>query len=400
MKAARKRILFLCPQPFFQWRGSPLRVAFDAQALSESGYDVDLVTMPVGEDHPIDGVRHIRARNIIGAKKLPIGPSPQKAVLDLAIAVAAARLAKENRYDAVHGVEDAGAIAAFLGKKHGLPVVFEKHSDPASYKKGFVRAAVLAAYRAVERRTIRGADLVVATGPALAGQASAIARPGTIVRSIHDIPSSLVEATEEGARAARAALGVPEGAVLALYAGSFAVYQGIDLLFSALAKALARVPRLHVAIVGGTEEEIGERRTQLAAGPGLAERVRFLGFRAPDSLPDLFAAADLLLSPRTQGTNTPLKLLDYAKAARAIVACDIPANRLILSEENAFLAPPAAEGFAEALVRAAEERETRERLGAAAGRLYRETYNYAHFRFLLADAYAAMFAAAEKGRAP
>jgi glycosyltransferase involved in cell wall biosynthesis len=401
VKAARKRILFLCPQPFFQWRGSPLRVAFDAQALSESGYDVDLVTMPVGEDHPIDGVRHVRARNIIGVKKLPIGPSPQKAVLDLAIAAAAARLARQNRYAAVHGVEDAGAIAAFLGKKHGLPVVFEKHSDPASYKKGFIRAAVLAAYRAVERRTIRGADLVVATGPALAGQASAIARPGTIVRSIHDIPSSLVEATEEGARATRAALGVPEGAVLALYAGSFAVYQGIDLLFSALAKALARVPRLHVAVVGGTAEEIETRRRQLAAaGAGLAERVRFLGFCAPDSLPDLFAAADLLLSPRTQGTNTPLKLLDYAKAARAIVACDIPANRLILSEENAFLAPPAAEGFAEALARAAEERETRERLGAAAGRLYRETYNYAHFRSLLADAYAAMFAAAEKGRAP
>ena len=97
----RPRILFLCPQPFFQWRGSPLRVAFDVQALSESGYDVDLVTMPVGEDHPVEGVRHIRARNIIGAKKLPIGPSPQKAVLDIAIAAAAARLLREHAYAAI-----------------------------------------------------------------------------------------------------------------------------------------------------------------------------------------------------------------------------------------------------------------------------------------------------------
>lgn len=387
----RPRILFLCPQPFFQWRGSPLRVAFDVQALAESGYGVDLVTMPVGEDHPVEGVRHLRARNIIGAKKLPIGPSPQKAVLDLAIAAAAARLLREHRYAAVHGVEDAGAIAAFFGKKHGIPVVFEKHSDPASYKKGVVRSLVLKAYRAVERRSIRAARLVLATGPALAEQARAVARPGTLVRAVHDIPSSLAEATAEGARAARAALQLPENAVLALYAGSFAVYQGIDLLFDALAGALSRVPALHVAVVGGTEAEIAFRRNRLAAaGAGFAERVRFLGFRSPDSLPDLFAAADILLSPRTQGTNTPLKLLDYAKAARAVVACDIPANRLILSEENALLAPPSAGGFADAVVRAAEDPSLRARLGEAVGRLHRETYNYAHFRSLLAGAYADM----------
>ncbi|MBQ7252135.1 MAG: glycosyltransferase family 4 protein [Kiritimatiellae bacterium] len=388
---ARPRILFLCPQPFFRWRGSPLRVAFDVQALSESGYGVDLVTMPVGEDHPIPGVRHVRARNIIGAKELPIGPSPQKAVLDLALAAAAARLVKQNRYVAVHGVEDAGAIAAFLGRKHGIPVVFEKHSDPASYKKGIVRAAVLAAYRAVERRSIRAASLVLATGPALAEQAKAVARPGTIVRAVHDIPSSLAEATAEGARAAREALALPDGAVLALYVGSFAVYQGIDLLVDALGKALARVPDLHAAIVGGNAEEIAARKRQLeAADPAIASRVRFLGMRAPDTLPDLFAAADILLSPRTQGTNTPLKLLDYAKAARAVVACDIPANRLILSEENALLAPPSAEGFAAALARVAEDAALRQRLGEAAGRLYRETYNYAHFRGLLAGAYSDM----------
>jgi len=396
VKTARKRILFLCPQPFFQWRGSPLRVAFDVQALSESGYAVDLVTMPVGEDHPVEGVRHVRARNIVGAKTLPIGPSPQKAVLDLAIAAAAKKLLRENDYAAIHGVEDAGAIAAFFGKTHGLPVVFEKHSDPASYKKGLVRSMVLAAYRAVERRTIRAADLVVATGPALAEQAKAVARPETVVRAVHDIPSSLVEPTAEGARAAREALGLPENALLAFYAGSFAVYQGIDLLFSALAKAMGKASNLHVAVVGGTEEEIAERKKQLAdIDPALAERVRFLGFRAPDSLPDLFAASDILLSPRTQGTNTPLKLLDYAKAGRAVVACDIPANRLILSDENALLAAPDADSFAEAIGKAAEDPSLRKRLGDAVARLYRETYNYAHFRSLLAEAYEAMFAGRE-----
>ena len=78
------RILLISPQPFFQWRGSPLRVRFNAQALAELGYAVDLLVMPVGADLPLPGVTLHRAANIIRAKNLPIGPSLPKAILDLA----------------------------------------------------------------------------------------------------------------------------------------------------------------------------------------------------------------------------------------------------------------------------------------------------------------------------
>ena len=49
------RVLLISPQPFFQWRGSPLRVRFNAQALAELGYDVDLLVMPVGDDLALPG---------------------------------------------------------------------------------------------------------------------------------------------------------------------------------------------------------------------------------------------------------------------------------------------------------------------------------------------------------
>ena len=379
------RVLLISPQPFFQWRGSPLRVRFNAQALAELGYDVDLLTMPVGDDLAIPGVTHHRAPNFIRVQDLPIGPSAPKALLDVALYFKAAALARRRRYHVIHGIEDAGPIAAVLAHRHGARMIFEKHSDPASYNKGFLRNLVMAAYRRVERFSIRRADAVIGTGPALVEQARAIA-PGKPVHHIFDIPSSLVEADPARAAAARARLDLPADAVLALYVGSFAVYQGIDLLFQSIPAALAADPCLHFAIVGGSPAEIAARRRELAAA-GCADRVRFPGLVPPDDLPHLLAAADILLSPRIAGRNTPLKLLDYLKAGRAIVACDNPANRLILGDDNARLAAPDPAAFAAGIAALAADAPLRQRLGDAGHQLYLSTYNYRQYRQRLADAY-------------
>jgi glycosyltransferase involved in cell wall biosynthesis len=380
-----RRILLIAPQPFFQWRGSPLRVRFDAQALAELGYAVDLLVMPVGEDKQLPGVTLHRAPNIIRAKNLPIGPSAAKAILDIGIYFKAAALARRNRYDVIHGIEDAGPIAAVLARRHRAKMIFEKHSDPASYKKGFLRNLVMAAYSRAERFSILRADAVIGTGPALVEQARRIA-PGKPVHHIFDIPSSLVEPDSARAQKARASFGLPPGAVLALYVGSFAVYQGIDLLFQSIPHALRKNPNLYFAIIGGSPEQVARRQTELMDA-GVVDRVFFPGHIHPDALPHTLAAADILLSPRIAGGNTPLKLLDYLKTGRAIVACDNPANRLILDGTNARLVAPDPAAFAEGIAALAENALLRERLGAAGHKLYLSTYNYARFKQLLGDAY-------------
>ena len=119
MSNTPRRILLIAPQPFFQWRGSPIRVSFNAQALAELGYAVDLLVMPVGEDRQLPGVTLHRASNFIRAKNLPIGPSSAKAILDIALYFKASALARRNRYDVIHGIEDAGPIAALLARRHG-----------------------------------------------------------------------------------------------------------------------------------------------------------------------------------------------------------------------------------------------------------------------------------------
>ena len=397
--ARKPRILFMASQPFFEWRGSPIRLGFDAMAMARNGYDVDFLTLPVGERREVEGVRIVRAPNLIRARKIPIGPSLPKFFFDFVFLFQGLGMAVRRRYDIVHGVEDAGMVALVVGRLARAKVVFEKHSDPASYagKKGAMRL-VMRAYAAVERFVMRHADAVIGTGPGLVRQVRALA-PKTPATVVSDIPSSLAEPDPDGVRRARAKLeelapgnsredGAP-APVFATYVGSFATYQGIDLLFAAMPPALRACPALRFAVIGGTPQEIAERRAALAA-EGLADRVAFVGKVPPDELPSWLAASDILLSPRVAGVNTPLKLLDYLKVGRAIVATDHEANRLILDETTALLVPLAPEAFADGVAALARDRARREAIGSRGRRLVDEKYNFGVFRAGLAKVHGAV----------
>jgi len=198
----RGRILLIAPQPFFQWRGSPIRVSFDALALAQLGFEVDLLTMPFGEEKHIRGVRIIRIPNMLLVRTIPIGPSFSKAFFDVLLLVKAVWLSLRNHYDFIHGIEEAGALGIFIAKLSGAKLVFEKHSDPSSYRRGKLRNAVMYIYGKIEAFTIRHADSVIGTGPGLVAQAKSICSNKRIYH-IFDIPSSLAEINSERVTALR-----------------------------------------------------------------------------------------------------------------------------------------------------------------------------------------------------
>ena len=388
MSTDRKRILFISPQPYFQWRGSPIRVGFNMLALSELGYDVDLLTLPFGEERETPGVRIIRVSNIFGLKDIPIGPSIWKVPFDAKLWWRARRLIKEQPYDVIHAVEDAGFIGVSLARMSKAKLVFEKHSDPKSYRKGALRNFVMWLYGKVEAFTIRHADAVIGTGPGLVEQAKRIA-PDKPAHHIFDIPSSLAEPDPDRVETLRAQLRRKDDEVLITYVGSFAVYQGIELLFGSIPEVVRRAPRARFLIIGGTAEEIHERTEQLRAQQA-DQAVTFLGKVAPDDLPNYLAASDILLSSRIAGTNTPLKLLDYLKVGRCILATDNEANRQILDEESAFFVQPDEASFSEGLVAVVADAAVRERLASKGKELIRRTYNFEEFKRRLAGVYEAL----------
>ena len=374
----KPRVLFMVSQPFLQWRGSPIRVGFDVQAIAENGHDVDLLTLPIGEDKAIPGVRIIRVANPLGVKNIPIGPSGHKLFFDFLMLLKGIPLMLRNRYDVVHAVEDAGIAGWLLCRLNGAKLVFEKHSDPASHRDTPFKNFILSLYKAVETFTIRRADAVIGTGEGLVAQARAVA-PGVQAHYILDIPSSLVEPDPARAAAVRARLQQRAEEVLVLYVGSFAVYQGIDLMFESIPRVLARARAVRFIIIGGTPEEITARQRALAA-KGAEGAVTFVGKVAPDVLPDYLAAADILLSPRLSGINTPLKLLDYLKAGRAIVATDNTANRQILDEHCAVITAADPDAFAAGVSVLAGDTARREAMGKTGRQKIERLFNFTEFK--------------------
>jgi glycosyltransferase involved in cell wall biosynthesis len=381
----RPRLLFMTSVPFFQWRGSSIRVGFDVQALAEVGYEVDLLTLPIGETRNIPGVTVHRVANPFRVKNIPIGPSLHKLIFDVLILFKALGMAIRHPYSVVHAVEEVGAVGLLVGRLTGARVVFEKHSDPASHKDKALRNIVLSLYRWVESLVIRSADVVIGTGEGLVEQAIAVA-PKQRVHHIFDIPSSLIEADAAGVKIINTSIRKEHNEVIALYVGSFAVYQGIDLMFESLHIALRSHPQLRLVVIGGTQKEIAERTVWLDQ-KGMKEAVRFVGFVTPDSLPNYISAADFLLSPRSSGINTPLKLLDYLKAGRAILATDNVANRRIIDERVAVLKEANPVSFAGGMVELANNVNQRRRLGREGRKLVDKMYNFIQFKRLLKGCY-------------
>lgn len=105
-------------------------------------------------------------------------------------------------------------------------------------------------------------------------------------------------------------------APIALVVGLLNAAKGQDLLVEALARP--GLEQLHVAFAGSGEDEAALRAR--ARERGVAERVRFLGFRT--DVPRLVAAADFLVLP-SRWEGMPYAVLEAMASARPVVATPV-----------------------------------------------------------------------------
>jgi glycosyltransferase involved in cell wall biosynthesis len=110
---------------------------------------------------------------------------------------------------------------------------------------------------------------------------------------------------------------------------------------------------------------------RLAAELGVSERVRFTGLAERDAIPRLIEGFDIALQPAAVPYASPLKVVEYMAAGRAIVAPDQPNLRELLQDGVTALlfdprSGPAGEAMWTAVLRLAADPELRARLGRAA----------------------------------
>jgi glycosyltransferase involved in cell wall biosynthesis len=136
-----------------------------------------------------------------------------------------------------------------------------------------------------------------------------------------------------------------------LYAGTFEAYQGIELLVRAFHEVVPSRPDARLLLVGGTEDQV--RRTRaLVESLGLGDRCILTG-RVPKSAALAYTrVAHVLVSPRIQGTNTPLKIYEQLASGRPLVATRIWSHTQVLDDSVCWLAEPDPRSLAAALTSA------------------------------------------------
>jgi glycosyltransferase involved in cell wall biosynthesis len=376
------KILVAAPQPFFVERGTPIAVRLTVETMAKLGHEVDLLVYHEGKDVAIDGVRIERISAPPGVRGIPVGPSWKKLVCDAPFAAAMLRLARQRRYDVIHAVEEAAAIAHATRWIHRTPYVVDMDSSiPSQLEETFAWIRPFAApLRFVERSMLRNAAAVLAVCKELGriAERAGVRAPIGVVEdaALEDGPDS--GAAAEGTL--RDELGIAANDPIVLYVGNLQGYQGVDLLVEAFART--KCPGTLV-VIGGDPSRISRLREK-ARSLGIEARTRWPGPRPLAGLGGLLAQADVLVSPRLHGINTPMKIYSYLASARAVLATDIVSHTQVLTPDVAALAPPEPAAFAAALDRLLANADVRVELGARGKDLAEREFSRAAFERKLA----------------
>ena len=375
------RLLLLAPHPFFQERGTPIAVRMLASVLGARGHEIDLLTFHEGEHVELPNCRIIRIRPLSWARRIKPGFSLKKVACDMRMLFKARSLARENRYDAVHAVEEAVFIARSLRRSFGLPYVYDMDSSLAEQmvEKFPLLRPLWRLLGSFERRAVRGSAGVVAVCRVLEEKARSLA-PGTPVLRLEDVPMAGDPAAkvEELRRELRIAGGV------VMYVGNLEHYQGIGLLLAAFKALAAARPDARLVVIGGSAGDIAAREAD-ADRLGIGGSVHFIGPRPLRQLSAFLAQADVLVSPRTKGTNTPMKVYSYLGSGVPVLATDLPTHTQVLDGEIALLVKPDPGAMAAGLEKLLADGELRARLAAKAReRVQREYSPEAYARKLCA----------------
>lgn len=377
-------ILVLAPQPFFVHRGTPIAVFHLVETLARDGFKVDLLSYPLGESPSLPGVNLIRSNCPLPFKQITAGFSFKKLILDMFFFFKAWYLLTRKKYKIVHGVEEAAVIALILGFFFDFKLVFDMDSSiPEQMAERFPSLKNLfSPIQWLEEKALRKAEMTFAVCPYLAEKAKHVTPEKVVLLT----DFSLVPFSTRDTSNIRSLRELSGGKPLYLYVGNLEKYQGIELALKGFAVSAKQGLAFHFICMGG---EPAHRLfyEQMADSLGIARQVSFLAGCPVTELIHYLTQADVLVSPRMTGKNTPMKVYTYMDSGVAILATRIESHLQILTDETACLVDPTPESFAKGVSQLNSQENLKLDLGLHARKKSQESYQIEHYRSRLLSSY-------------
>jgi glycosyltransferase involved in cell wall biosynthesis len=392
------KILMLAPHPFYQPRGTPIAVDLVLRVLSEQGEQVDLITFPEGSEISYANVNIYRTPAVV--KNIRPGFSLKKLICDGFMLVQAFGMVRKKRYDLIHAGEEAVFIALLIHKLTGIPYLYDMDSSLVQQlidKKPSLKV-LKGLLQACEALAVRHATAVMAVCQALATEIQPYRpRKAVVIPDISLLNSSSDPASPDANLDCTAPDPIDQlksqfqiTGPLLMYVGNLESYQGIDLMIDSFAEVLPSAPTAHLVAIGGNRSDV-QKYQALAEQRNLSANVHFIGPRPIAQLKPYLEQADILLSPRTQGNNTPMKLYSYLDSGKALLATNLMTHTQVLDVATAgpiaWLAEPNVAAYAGGMLHLIEHPELRESLGRAAQAYIAQEHTYEAFSRKLTELY-------------
>ena len=381
----------IAPQPFYTERGTPMNIKTMCQILCDANYHIDLLTFPTGKDVLQKNLKIIRVAKYFEKETIPIGLSYIKFVYDILVAVMALWLLITKRYDVVHGIEEGGYLAVALSKLFKKYSIFDMDSSIPDHLEdsGFIKKRFfMTVISGIEKWCLKNSTLVITVCEALSDKVRQVYPKATIFQ-IEDIPLS--NPTKKGnsdIEDIKRHYNLQNFSRV-IYTGNLESYQGIDLLINAwklFSNRTTNFSRYKLVIVGGTADKI-EHYNKIAVSLGVQDSICWVGQRPSEEMDGWMSMAHVLVSPRSEGDNTPLKLYSYMSSGKPIVATRRRTHTQVLDDSLAFLAEPAPIEFSMAIADALDNFEIALQRANKAKQVVKTKYNYRTFRSKLLKAY-------------
>jgi len=371
------RILILAPHPFYQERGTPIAVDLLIRVLSERGDIVDLLTFHEGTNREYNRLQIERINPFPGVNNLRPGFSLKKLYCDIFLFFRFIYLVRKNKYDVVHAIEESAFMALLICPFYSIPFVYDMDSSMTTQLVDRLR--FLRPFRRVlqffESLPMRYAEAVVPMCDALADEARRYRVRNMVV--LKDV--SLVGQGESAGVVKNLRQELNLSGKVVMYIGNLESYQGIDLLLQSFSIVKQKNIGTSLIVIGGVAEDI-KRYQGLAKQLGISDWVWFMGPRPVDEIGHYMVQADVLVSPRTHGANTPMKVYSYLDSGVAVLATRLPTHTQVMNDEIAMLAEPEKDDFAEAMLNLLSDERLRERMSINAKDFIQREHSYSTFR--------------------
>lgn len=376
------RMLVVAPQPFFSPRGTPFSVYYRALVMAEQGVNIDLLAYGTGQDVDFPNLRIVRIPRFRMLEPIPVGPSMKKLFLDVFMVLWTVGLLIRHRYKVVHAHEEAVFWCRALKPIFRFRLIYDMHSSLPQQLSNFKfteSGLLIKTFKVLEDSCLRAANAVITICPDLrdyALKAGVNPRQHLLIEnSIFDDVRLKAAQAKDGAAAKPAPAYVFDPAhPTILYAGTFEHYQGIDVVVKAFAKVTVERPAARLLLVGGTEEQVAKIRA-LVNELRLNDVVTLTGRVSKTEAIRYTQTAQVLLSPRLHGTNTPLKIYEQLASGKPLVATRIWSHTQVLDDKVCYLVDPEPESMAAGIIAALDDLGHKTDRVKAARALYEREYS-------------------------